>query len=140
MFANASLHYNNFTIQKNNPGLFYLFPRYKLENPIGVPSSAGWGYPNRNLSVIASSGDVNQIINISLYLGQTVNPGVCSPSICINQTPISCDNCINSQKTWFSNFTSSNQGQWFYQFKMFFFKETATPGTPTFSPPPPFSN
>src|SRR3989339_525145 len=55
MFANASLHYNNFTIQKNNPGLFYLFPRYKLENPIGVPSSAGWGYPNRNLSVIASS-------------------------------------------------------------------------------------
>src|SRR3989339_711158 len=129
MFANASLHYNNFTIQKNNPGLFYLFPRYKLENPIGVPSSAGWGYPNRNLSVIASSGDVNQIINISLYLGQTVNPGVCSPSICINQTPISCDNCINSQKTWFRNFTSSNQGQWFYQFKMDDPSVTSTSGT-----------
>src|SRR3989339_309233 len=129
MFANASLHYDNFTIQKNNPGLFYLFPRYKLENPVGVPSSAGWGYSNRNFSVIASSGNINQVINISLYLGQTVNPGVCSPSICINQTPIFCDNCINSQKTWFRNFTSSNQGQWFYQFKMDDSSVTSTSGT-----------
>src|SRR3989339_150986 len=50
----------NVTFKKNNPVLFYLFQRYKLENSVCVPSSAGWGYSNRNFIVIAISGNINQ--------------------------------------------------------------------------------
>src|SRR3989339_871395 len=54
---------------------------------------------------------------------------VCNDTTQVGANAFTCDYSINSQKTWFRNFTSSNQGQWFYQFKMDDPSVTSTSGT-----------
>jgi len=51
MFASKDYHYSNSTVNALYPGLFYLLPIKKLENPQAYPLSEGWGYPNWNFSV-----------------------------------------------------------------------------------------
>jgi hypothetical protein len=61
MFANKTFHYDNSTANLGYPGLFFLNPIKKLENPSAFPTTEGWGYPNWNFSVIASSGDSENV-------------------------------------------------------------------------------
>jgi hypothetical protein len=129
MSANASNHYDNFTTVAGIPSLFYLNPVKKLEYPTGLPVADGWGHPNWNFTVTASSGDVNNVYNISIYMGQSVNPNECSNTTCINQTPMNCTNCILTNISWVRNFTYEQQGAWFYQFKMDDADDTKTSGT-----------
>ncbi|MBX0311871.1 MAG: DUF11 domain-containing protein, partial [Sulfurihydrogenibium sp.] len=75
--------------------------------------------PNWNFSVKASSGDSENVLNVSLYMGTTWPPIFkCEAPTCINQTPAECLNCINSTKYWYRNFTANDIGNWYYQFKM----------------------
>src|SRR3989344_7189099 len=78
MNANKTNHYTNFTSNTADPGLFYIFPKKKLLAPSGNssfgPSTAGWGSPNWNFSVIASSGDIDNVLQVDLFLAKTVNP------------------------------------------------------------------
>ncbi|MCW1307597.1 MAG: hypothetical protein OH337_00005, partial [Candidatus Parvarchaeota archaeon] len=119
MRAIAPYYYENSTSKIGVPGLFYLHPRLKLENPAAFPTVEGWGYPNWNFSVIATSGDVENSWNVSLYM-HTAWPPVfkCESPTCVNQTPTECFNCIQELKYWLRNFTASEQGVWYYQFKM----------------------
>jgi hypothetical protein len=119
MYASKDYHYPNSTVNALYPGLFYLLPIKKLENPQAYPLSEGWGYPNWNFSVKASSGDSENVLNVSLYMGTTWPPIFkCEAPTCINQTPTECLNCINSTKYWYRNFTANDIGNWYYQFKM----------------------
>ncbi|MEM5766435.1 MAG: Hint domain-containing protein, partial [Candidatus Aenigmatarchaeota archaeon] len=119
MFVNRSYHYDNSTANLGTPGLFYLYPVKKLEEPTAIPTTEGWGYPNWNFSVKASSGDSENVLNISLYM-HTAWPPIfkCDVPTCLNQTPTECANCINSIKYWYRNFSANQQGVWYYQFKM----------------------
>ncbi|MBS3115739.1 hypothetical protein J4482_03860, partial [Candidatus Woesearchaeota archaeon] len=76
MFGNKALHYYNSTKNIGDPGLFYLFPKKKLLNPVAIPTSGGWGKPNWNFSVNASSGDLDKALEVNLFLAKTVNPTV----------------------------------------------------------------
>jgi hypothetical protein len=119
MFANKAYHYDNSTANLGIPGLFYLYPVKKLEYPTAVPTIEGWGYPNWNFSVVASSGDSENVLNVSLYMGNTWPPTTkCEAPTCVNQTPTECFNCINTTKYWYRNFSATQQGYWYYQFKM----------------------
>ncbi|MBU2562580.1 MAG: hypothetical protein KKF68_02885, partial [Nanoarchaeota archaeon] len=131
MFANVSFHYDNSTTSTGGDlGLFYLDPLKRLASPLAIPTTEGWGYPNWNFSVIASSGDINNVYNVSLYMAQSVNPNtVCTAPTCVNQTEINCTNCVGYQMIWFRNFNYTQQGQWFYQFKMNDSLPTSTSGT-----------
>ncbi len=140
MFANASFHYDNFTQKTGFPGLFYIFPVKKLENPrgnssLGLGSSTnGWGNPNWNFTITASSGDANNVYQVDLLMSQSVNPtapgGICNATQggCLNQTSIICDNCISQDVTYYRNFTNSQQGGWFFRFALND-SETITSGT-----------
>ena len=111
-------------------GLFFLFPVKKLETPAGTPATGGWGRPDWNFSVIASSGDPDITINITLYMGSTVNPTTeCAAPTCVNQTSIFCENCIDRVIYWNRTFNSSDIGTWYYQFKMNDSGPTVTSGT-----------
>ena len=69
MNSSTAYHYANSTLRSSAPGLFYLFPLKKLESASVTPTTAGWGYPNWNFSVISSSGDPDNIYNVSVYIG-----------------------------------------------------------------------
>jgi len=139
MIANRTLHYTNSTINFGDPGLFYLFPKKKLETPTGNssrgdgPATQGWGSPDWNFSVVASSGDIDSILNVSLYMAQNVNPTTaCSGPVCVNQTPVECDasvGCVDQPVVFYRNFTSNQQGTWYYQFKFNDTALTSTSGT-----------
>ncbi|MEX0932739.1 MAG: hypothetical protein WDZ77_01420, partial [Candidatus Pacearchaeota archaeon] len=140
MFANFSFHYDNQTSNTNTPGLFHIFPVKKLENPRGNSSAGlgsatnGWGNPNWNFTITASSGDVNNIYQVDVLMDTAVNPtapgGICNATQggCVNQTPVICDNCISQEVTYYRNFTSSDQGTWFFRFALND-SETITSGT-----------
>ncbi|GIU68388.1 MAG: hypothetical protein KatS3mg001_238 [Candidatus Pacearchaeota archaeon] len=133
MLANRTLHYDNQTSNVGNPGLFYLFPRKKLTNPTANPTAEGWGKPNWNFSVLASSGDIDNVLQVNLFMAQSVNPTTqCTSPTCQNQTPIICDavaGCSNQLVTYYRNFTASDQGTWFFQFKFNDTELTSTSGT-----------
>ena len=101
MIGNASYHYTNSTEKTvGDGGLFYLLPLYRLANPKGNSSvtgatSDGWGSPNWNFSVNASSGDANNVINVSLYMAKSVNPSTTCETTgnCENQTYTNCTTC-----------------------------------------------
>jgi len=135
MFANATFHYDNST-QNNisadsNSGLFFLFPKKKLDTPIGSPLTGGWGRPDWNFTVIASSGDPGAPINITLFMEKGVpNPTTeCNSPTCANQTTTLCTNCIDQTIYWNRTFTNDDIGDWFFQFKMNDTDSTATSGT-----------
>ncbi|MCH8003655.1 MAG: hypothetical protein IH934_03400 [Nanoarchaeota archaeon] len=135
MFASAADHFDNFT-QKNisddtNSGLFFLFPVKKLETPTGTPAAGGWGRPDWNFSTIASSGDPDITINVTFFMEKaTPNPTTeCRAPTCVNQTNTTCINCIDFTLYWNRTFTSDEQGQWFFQFKMNDSDDTKTSGT-----------
>ncbi len=119
--SNATYHYDNHTNNTGSPGgYFYLLPKYELSSPTAYPTTQGWGNPNWQFNVTASSGDANNIINVTLYMGTGVNPTtVCNATYsCYNQTPLNCSTCSGQSMYWERNFTYEDQGQWFYQFKM----------------------
>jgi len=136
MTANRTNHYDNFTVVTGEPGLFFLNPIKKLESPSSIPTSGGWGTPNWQFNVSASSGDPDADINISVFMDKaTPNPPTkCENDVCNNQTNITCLNCIEDIKIWFRNFSSDDPagdliGQWFFQFKMNDTDGTSTSGT-----------
>ncbi|MFH8092607.1 MAG: hypothetical protein QXM38_01545, partial [Candidatus Aenigmatarchaeota archaeon] len=87
MYANKLQHYNNYTNNLGNPGLFYLFPIKKLLQPSAYPTTEGWGYPNWNFSINVSSGDSENVLLASLYMAQYWPPTYpCPSNICLNQT------------------------------------------------------
>jgi hypothetical protein len=140
MYANFSFHYDNQTSNTNTPGLFYIFPVKKLENPRGNSSAGqgsstnGWGNPNWNFTITASSGDAINTYQVDLLMNTAVNPtapdDICNATQggCINQTPIICENCIEQDVTYYRNFTASDQGTWFFRFALND-SETQTSGT-----------
>src|SRR3989344_6641496 len=129
--ANTSYHFTNFTANMRMPGLFFVDAVYKLQNNSVTPSTEGWGYPNWNFSVLASSGDQSPQ-NVSLYMQLNApNPfNVCNATTCFNQTTTLCTapSCLNQQMIWLRNFTFTEQGQWYYQFKMNNSASTSTSG------------
>src|SRR3989339_638603 len=123
-------HYENSTSKENNPGLFYILSKKRLDNPNAVPIQQGWGYKNWNFSVTASSGDPDTNLTVSLFIGQTINPTTqCVGPTCINQTTVICNNCNNKLVNWLRNFTAGDIGTWFYQFKLDDASLTSTSGT-----------
>ncbi|MBN2331146.1 MAG: hypothetical protein JXC85_05005, partial [Candidatus Aenigmarchaeota archaeon] len=119
MFAQSSGYYPNITYKLVSPGLFYLFPVYKVQSPNIVPTYQGWGYRNWNFSVIASSGDTDPY-DVQLSLAKTSPTGYTPCSTCVNQTDISCfyPDCIDSTLYWYNNFTYQDVGTWFYKFEL----------------------
>ncbi|MCW1309358.1 MAG: hypothetical protein QXP04_01560, partial [Candidatus Nanoarchaeia archaeon] len=119
MYAEANYYYSNVSYRLISPGLFYLFPIYKLENPSVIPSSQGWGYKNWNFSIISSSGDTDSY-EVKLLLAKGSPTGFTECSDCVNQTPLNCSypDCINQTKYWYKNFTSQDVGTWFYMFSL----------------------
>jgi hypothetical protein len=120
--ATAHYHFFNGTANTRMPGLFFIDAVYKLQNTSVIPSGTeGWGWPNWNFSVLASSGDTSPQ-NVSLYM-QLNNPNptqLCDRDNCSNLTTTICTapGCLNQQMTWIRNWTPLDQGQWYYQFKM----------------------
>jgi len=136
MRANATNHYNNETTKTATPGLFFLNPIKKLQSPTSTPTIGGWGITNWNLSVVASSGDATNDLNVTLFMGLgTPNPSAeCISPTCQNQTNTTCINCQDKTTYWLRNFTSDTPstdliGDWFFQFKLNDSGPTSTSGT-----------
>jgi len=134
MFANATFHRDNFTFNNGSvfpEGLFFVFPKKKLDTPIGSPSGGGWGRNDWNFSVIASSGDVDANLNVTLFMDKaTPNPTTkCSEPTCVNQSSVVCDNCLDQTVYWNRTFTSDDIGEWFFQFQFNDSALTETSGT-----------
>jgi hypothetical protein len=134
MNANMIGHYDNLISNEGASGLFYIFPKKKLENPQGnafIGSTAdGWGSSNWNFSVIVSSGDPDNNLTTGLYMAQNINPATqCTGPTCLNQTTTSCNDCEDKTVSWLRNFTSSDIGTWYYQFKLDDTEITSTSGT-----------
>ncbi|MBU2483401.1 MAG: hypothetical protein KJ760_20135, partial [Proteobacteria bacterium] len=138
ILANATFHYDNQTSNTGDPGLFAITAKKKLENPTGNsslglgPSTAGWGKPNWNFSVVASSGDPDNILQVDLFTAQSVNPTTkCTDldPVCVSETSIVCDNCDSIPISYLKNFTSDDIGTWYYQFKFNDTALTSTSGT-----------
>ncbi|MFC2143673.1 hypothetical protein ACFLQN_04720, partial [Candidatus Aenigmatarchaeota archaeon] len=128
MDANLTNHYNNSDTNIGDLGIFYLFPIRELENASAVPNETeGWGYPNWNFSVIASSGDDSKI-NVSLYMEKgSPNPSILCEN-CSNYTTQVLTTPIGVQVGWYKNFSANDKGQWYYQFKMNDSSITSTSG------------
>ncbi len=129
MIANKSLHYDNQISNTGEPGLFEIVAKKKFVNPLAIPNVSGWGKPNWNFSVVASSGDPDNILQVDLYMAKSVNPTTkCSDlsPACVAQTEIICDNCDSMPVSYFKNFTADDKGTWYFQFK---FNDTALTGT-----------
>jgi len=123
MYSNKTYYYDNDTLKDGSSfgrdSLFYLLEMLKLETPVGIPLSNGWGYPDWNFSIIASSGHPTDVYTVSLMLSQTPPPTTtCDGATCLNQTPTECVNCVDSLKYWHRNFSSSEVGTWYYRFDM----------------------
>ena len=117
MIANTSAHYENKSISTDLPGLFYLFPKYKIDSTGAAPTSAGWGYPNWNFTVVTSSGDPDTVQNVSLLMGTSFPPTTeCTSPTCINKTSITNNNAIRQNTSWHRNFTNSQIGTWYYKY------------------------
>ncbi|MCK5713855.1 MAG: hypothetical protein KAI25_14125, partial [Hyphomicrobiaceae bacterium] len=127
--TNTSYYYSNYTINFDNPGLFYLLPVYKVESPAVVPVSQGWGYRNWNFSVVASSGD-DDPYDVTVFL-QKPPGGFTECTDCENQTSVTCvaPGCIDTTIYWFKNFSYTDIGTWFYKFQL---NTEETAGTDSF--------
>ena len=79
----------------------------------------GWGYPYWNFTVNVSSGDTIPL-NVSLYMQKaTPNPStICNNPPCANLSNTVCTNCPGTILNYTRNFTSADQGQWYYQFQL----------------------
>ncbi|MFH1473362.1 MAG: hypothetical protein ABIE55_00555, partial [Candidatus Aenigmatarchaeota archaeon] len=113
--SNKSYHNDGYSIDQD---VFYLLPYRNVFNESVNPDSAYWSYPNWNFSVLATSGDNDQM-NVSLYLRkQGESYSECTG--CFNQTPTICVNCENQSVFWYRNFTEPDSGSnWYYQFRMY---------------------
>ncbi|MFH1711273.1 MAG: hypothetical protein ABH840_03105, partial [Nanoarchaeota archaeon] len=122
--ASKEFHYNvSINVNKSDGNnLFYMDVKRKFQSPLAIPNSSGWGYPNWNLSVIASSGDPSTQYNLSLYMGNSWPPTtVCNETSggCYNQTAIDCSGCQDATTYWFRNFTySDTETTIYYRFGM----------------------
>ncbi|RKY30030.1 MAG: hypothetical protein DRP74_07785, partial [Candidatus Omnitrophota bacterium] len=117
MFATADYHYDNFTKREKVPGLFYLFSLKKLEQGTVVPSTAGWGYPNWNFSVISSSGDPDTDYEVKIYIGSTWPPTTeCTD--CVNKTAVVNSNNLSMLSYWVKNWTYNQKGTWYYRYSI----------------------
>ncbi|MFH7880930.1 MAG: hypothetical protein QXI09_02895, partial [Candidatus Aenigmatarchaeota archaeon] len=117
MFAWKEFHYSNWSVNFGIPGLFYLLPIYKLENPQSYPLQEGWGYKNWNFTVLASSGDSEESFDVNIYLGNLWPPALPCYE-CVNFTPVSCFNCYRQVVTFLRNFSSNEVGTWYYRFSL----------------------
>ncbi|MBI4010585.1 MAG: hypothetical protein HY361_05415, partial [Candidatus Aenigmarchaeota archaeon] len=126
MASNRSYHYDNQTgkVAFNNtgspPGLLFLDPVFKLQTANVTPTPAGWGNPNFNFSIVASSGKPNSLREATLWMtkGSPTFATQCVAPTCVNVTTTYCDNCNEQQVYWFRNFTAEDIGLWFFQLKM----------------------
>ena len=121
IFTNKSYHYSNLTYKTGDPGVFYLLVKRRLDSPSVVPNSSGWGYPNWNFSIVASSGDPSVTENITLHIGTAWPPGTaeeCNSTTCYNGTSTICTGCQSALTWWLRNFSSTQQGTWYYRFKL----------------------
>ncbi|MFC2143647.1 hypothetical protein ACFLQN_04590, partial [Candidatus Aenigmatarchaeota archaeon] len=130
MYANISNHYINTTENWGELGRFFLSPKLKLLNPLIEPNSTGWGERNITFSVNVSSGDSEEIYNISVWMnkGSPAFSESCQPPTCLNITTTICDQCTSQIVTWIRNFTSDDQGTWFVQFRFNDSDNTRTSG------------
>ncbi|MBS3166486.1 hypothetical protein J4444_05165, partial [Candidatus Woesearchaeota archaeon] len=117
--ANKSYYYPNTTFKTGDPGVFYMGSLKRLVTPIIAPTTEGWGKRNWNFSIIASSGDPDIVYNLSLLMGQTPPPSAsCEPPECSNETTRDILSDISVTRYWYRNFTSNQQGTWYYRFQM----------------------
>ncbi|MEM4958531.1 MAG: hypothetical protein QXX12_01505, partial [Nanopusillaceae archaeon] len=117
MYVEKEFHYSNWSIKAKDPGLFYLEPIYKLEDPQAYPIREGWGYKNWNFSVFASSGDSENEFDVNIYLGDLWPPAKPCEE-CINITPKTCFNCYKQLVVFLRNFTAYEIGTWYYRFSL----------------------
>src|SRR3989338_3639572 len=124
IFTNKSNYYSNLIEKTGDPGEFYIGALKRLASPYVTPNSSGWGVPNWNFSVVASSGDPDETYNVVLYVGTTWPPTtVCNETTspaCYNQTSTECvaPGCTNTLMNWYANFSCANIGTWYYRFGM----------------------
>ena len=117
MTAETNYYYNNYTYRTKDPALFYLHPLKKLETPLVIPTLAGWGYKNWNFSITASSGDPDEVYNVTLLMGQSWPPA--TPCIgCANRTTTLNSNNIRQNVYWLRNFTYTQKGSWYYRYQI----------------------
>ncbi|MHA2067263.1 MAG: Ig-like domain-containing protein, partial [Candidatus Thorarchaeota archaeon] len=115
MTSNTSYYYYNETIRINQsaPGLFYLLGLPLLEDDDVYPDDEGWGWRDYNFSVNGSAGETEQEIVIKLYMKE---PG--GGSFVQYGSAQNCTGCIDQKFYWLRNFTSDQQGGWFYRFDL----------------------
>src|SRR3989338_2211610 len=107
MNATKAYYYSNYTENIGIPGLFYLLVKRRLDTPLVVPSSSGWGYPDWNFSAVISSGDPTISENITLHVGTAWPPGPaeeCNSTTCVNGTSVICTGCQSALTWWIRNF------------------------------------
>ncbi|MBI4182080.1 MAG: hypothetical protein HY520_03885, partial [Candidatus Aenigmarchaeota archaeon] len=138
MGGNLSYHWDNGTIRNGSAGLFFLDPIRRLVNQSVTPSSAPYTTSNWNFSVVASSGN-NDNLTLHLYLkkaGESFNE--CLYPTCQNSTVVDCvgPQCVNQVVIWERNFSSTDISTWFYQVQMVYNSSgtvvTQTGGTDSF--------
>ncbi|MBI4175596.1 MAG: FixH family protein, partial [Candidatus Aenigmarchaeota archaeon] len=134
MNSNLSNYYDNFTIKSKTTeaGLFFLNIYKNLQNITATPSTDGWGRPEWNFSVLATSGNATPTFNVNFSMktasGSFVDCLGGPLSSCANATPTTCTGCSQQQYTFLRNFTNSQQGTWFIKFAL---NTTESSGTDT---------
>src|SRR4030067_1204731 len=126
MFVGAVNHYSNQTMKTgaaNSLGLFYVGSLLKLTSPNGTTNdyvlTGGWGRPNWNFTVTASSGDSENVYPVNITMAQTPPPTEANngePPTCKNVTSILCNNCQSQYTNWARNFTYGQVGTWYYRY------------------------